>query len=605
MAKKPTKKKSTKSTKEKQVQLSLINDIAKLAETSKRHQAKHILVKALAGTGKTFSSIMGVAWAVLKDRWDEVVEHYAFHKGIKEFKKFKIEPSKEQSAIWNCMAQDASTWNYVIYCAFNKSIVTEFELDWGWLVKILETEGVTLKFATVNSLGNGMLWQRLGRTRPDKGAEAEILARLTGKSIYELRRESKETTALTLRLVELAKLTLPGWKDGEVYDVGTATTDELLHEIIDTYDIEVQCRATQLTSCFDLVRKVLVKSLDPSTNGNLVSFNDQNWLPVVLGMKPARQAGMVLVDEAQDLPRCKQEFVMKLGNRFMVVGDVNQAIYAFAGADPASLPRLEARLANTSRGIEICTLNETRRCGRAIVKEANEYVPALSAHETNPPGSVQHIDQKALIKMADSRDMVLGRMNAPLVSVAIKFIASGKKAVIRGRNFGDKLLNILEKLRLQDTATSAEVAEAAGIWHNNEINVEMAKRNPSDTRIAVIDDTRDCIEALAVNSENLAGIKLYISRLFSGLKCDLCKKTYDEEVKICPACNVSCTRPEGIQVSSLHRAKGLEAVRVFFLNNKACPCPHPAAKQPSQRLQERNLLYIGITRAKHELVWVK
>ena len=60
----------------------------------------------------------------------------------------------------------------------------------------------------------------------------------------------------------------------------------------------------------------------------------------------------------------------------------------------------------------------------------------------------------------------------------------------------------------------------------------------------------------------------------------------------------------GIKLSSIHRAKGLEADRVFFLKTEEAPCPHPLAKSKWQRDQELNLLYVGITRAKMELVWI-
>ena len=60
----------------------------------------------------------------------------------------------------------------------------------------------------------------------------------------------------------------------------------------------------------------------------------------------------------------------------------------------------------------------------------------------------------------------------------------------------------------------------------------------------------------------------------------------------------------GIKLSSIHKAKGLEAKRVFFLMPQECPCPHPMAKTPSAKEQEWNLLYVGITRSIEELVYV-
>jgi len=55
----------------------------------------------------------------------------------------------------------------------------------------------------------------------------------------------------------------------------------------------------------------------------------------------------------------------------------------------------------------------------------------------------------------------------------------------------------------------------------------------------------------------------------------------------------------GVKLSSVHRAKGLEANVVWIL----CPdlMPHPKAEQPWEQEQEMNLKYVAITRAKREL----
>jgi superfamily I DNA/RNA helicase len=55
-------------------------------------------------------------------------------------------------------------------------------------------------------------------------------------------------------------------------------------------------------------------------------------------------------------------------------------------------------------------------------------------------------------------------------------------------------------------------------------------------------------------------------------------------------------------LSTIHKAKGLENDRIFFL----CPelIPSKYATQPWQYEQEANLKYVAITRAKQELIYV-
>ena len=56
-------------------------------------------------------------------------------------------------------------------------------------------------------------------------------------------------------------------------------------------------------------------------------------------------------------------------------------------------------------------------------------------------------------------------------------------------------------------------------------------------------------------------------------------------------------------LSSVHKAKGLEAENVFVLNEgKVC---EDERNSPEQDQQEKNLRYISITRAKNTLYFVK
>ena len=61
---------------------------------------------------------------------------------------------------------------------------------------------------------------------------------------------------------------------------------------------------------------------------------------------------------------------------------------------------------------------------------------------------------------------------------------------------------------------------------------------------------------------------------------------------------------DGVLLSSIHKAKGLEADRVFLIEPEGAPVPHPMAKQDWEIEQEWNLRYVAITRAKKELIYV-
>jgi superfamily I DNA/RNA helicase len=60
--------------------------------------------------------------------------------------------------------------------------------------------------------------------------------------------------------------------------------------------------------------------------------------------------------------------------------------------------------------------------------------------------------------------------------------------------------------------------------------------------------------------------------------------------------------PKVFTLSTIHKAKGREWNRVYFLHRELLPSRY--AKQDWQLEQERNLEYVAITRAKKELIYV-
>ena len=57
-----------------------------------------------------------------------------------------------------------------------------------------------------------------------------------------------------------------------------------------------------------------------------------------------------------------------------------------------------------------------------------------------------------------------------------------------------------------------------------------------------------------------------------------------------------------ISLCTIHKSKGLENKRIFFLNPELIPSKF--ATQPWQLLQESNLRYVGITRAIESLIYL-
>lgn len=567
---------------------------------NRKPTAGHIVVEAYAGTGKTFTQIVGAAWAFGESIWPQVQRTIAERLNEKAGKQkvdpdtFRIVPSPEQQKVWDAFAESRGSVKTVTYCAFNKSIVTEFGEEWGWLVKLLSDEcGITLQFATINSLGNTALRQTYGWLNITDSRTENLLTKELGfNHPAEAKRQEPILLQAVPALVDLCKLSLAGWTKETGFDPNEVT-DDVLDELCSFYDVETNGSRYKI---FPLVRRMLSLSTDPSETREC-DFNDQNWLPVIHGLSVAK-ADFLLIDEGQDLNRCKQEFGLMVGRRICLVGDTHQAIYGFAGADTDSIPRMKTML-NVQTSLR---LTETRRCGNAIVKEAQKYVKDFAAHESNPEGEIKGIGFTQFPEQAQDGDMVLCRTNAPLVQHALRFLKNGKKVSVRGRDFGRSLVNFVKRLNAKDVPSLLHNVEA---WVASETEKEAKKRNPSESRLIAIQDRQDCIHAFAQACNSVDDIVKKMWLIFSGKECPRCKKTYGEDVATCYDCKCSTVTPKGVIFSSVHKAKGLESSRVFVLLPKEAPMPHPMAKSAWQKEQEINILYIAITRAINQLVYVR
>ena len=323
-----------------------------------------------------------------------------------------------------------------------------------------------------------------------------------------------------------------------------------------------------------------------TANGS-IDFNDMIWLPVVLNL-PMFRYDVLLVDEQQDLNKCQQQLAIKAGKRLILCGDKHQAIYGFAGADSESMDRMYRILSSTPVGCDVLPLTVTRRCGAAIVERAKAYVPAFEAHPENGPGAVETAYIDGYHDLVKDGDLVISRVNAPLVSQCFRFLRQGRKANIIGRNVAEGLKKLIKKLDKAGGATGkvTDLIPNLGAWLSRERAVELALENPRAARLIALEDKYNCVLAFTEGAtDSVEDMLARIDRVFV-------------------AEDGEGNQVQGVRLSSIHRAKGLEARQVFFIRTEDAPCPHPMARTPWQQEQENNCMYIALTRALEKLIFV-
>lgn len=374
-----------------------------------------------------------------------------------------------------------------------------------------------------------------------------------------LRMQNRIRRAMMRRIVSLCKGTLIDYKQ----------SSNVL-EMAEHYGIvELEEGNIYFDDVLSRLSYVMDKALEME---EIVDFEDMIWMPVVHKRlrNHTEKFNYLFVDEAQDLNACQMEFVLNSiypGGRIIAVGDRRQSLYGFRGADTEAIPNLISRL-----GATVLPLSISYRCPKLHVNRAKSIVPQIEASENAIEGKFGYLEYDRFIKEINPGDMVICRTNAPLVKPAFEAIRSGKKAIIRGKDIGQQLVNFIERFQAEDLSNleilMAEYTEKEYQWL-----LDKGKELAAD----MVVDKLETIRSVSKECKSVAELIQKLEILFS-----------DSNV--------------GVVFSSVHRAKGLEAERVYVLKPELMP--HPKAKQEWEVVQEDNTLYVAITRSKNELYYV-
>lgn len=445
--------------------------------------------------------------------------------------------------------------------AFNKDIVKE-------LTKKVGNENTNIYISTLHSLGLSLIrefFSSISIRVNDKKYKNYLLDNLHSLSSIKFYKLNKRNQIKYIdNICSLVTY-------GRYY---LADTIEDFEDVAKRYDLDLSYDE------IDVACKLLTWG---ASNVEDVDFADMTWLPCINGIRlESYQFDWVFLDECQDQNPVQMELLklcMKENTRFVFAGDRNQCIYAFSGSDEKSFDMAKSTPNTTSLPLSI-----SYRCAKNIVKFAQQFVPSIEASPDAIDGEV--IMDAPLTDVKDG-DMVLCRNNAPLMKAYIEFMRMGIPAHIRGRDIGYNMKHMVElteefdlNVNLDKVGVFAKLYQ--GLFeHRDQFANKCALEVETVEQTSFFNTRLDTIKALEVLSEGL--------------------RTSDELIKRIDDI-FSDKDLNGISLSTIHKAKGLENDRVFILCKSLMPSKY--ASKDWELEQEKNLEYVAYTRAKRSLIFL-
>ncbi len=352
----------------------------------------------------------------------------------------------------------------------------------------------------------------------------------------------------------------------------------------------------------DLMQRVYREYERRKTAEGLIDFEDLLELTVRLFEEDAgvretfrAQYRSFTVDEVQDVNLLQQQLLdLWLGDRddLCIVGDDYQAIYGFTGASPDYLLAMPERFPNAL----VARLEENYRSTPQVLALANKLVPNLGGAEKTlrsviPDGAEPVLrpyptpeDEGAAI-VAELRGLdcpfeqtaILARTNARLTDFEELLHDAGipfQGSSLLERDAARRLTRRLERA----TAPAGEAVRAAAL------EAGWLERLPDKLG-----------EREAVRQQDLGRLV----QLAAGFDGDAASFVEDLRRRF----SSGGAAAHGVNLLTLHRAKGLEFEAVFIPRLQEKELPSKQARTPTELAEERRLLYVGMTRAKR-ILWL-
>lgn len=292
------------------------------------------------------------------------------------------------------------------------------------------------------------------------------------------------------------------------------------------------------------------------------------------------------VDEAQDMNPLQYEFLKVLSGSkpdLFLVGDPNQAIYGFNGADKT----LFDELPGIGSPSQVISLPSNYRCSPEIVTFAVDTLTGqgqpTEAFSRRPSGTpvdlrrfptevqeLQHIVRTVSIEQSTeslNAIAVLCRTNVVAEKIRTALIDAGLP--VRSARRGG------EWARAVATATDLTGRESLSTWAADVLDFGEYTKQESDYQVAQL--VRQFLDDNRTGSVDGRSFGSWL------------------------ATSADVTESDGVEVLTFHAAKGREWPHVIVAACEKGLLPHRSARGASARAEEARLAYVAFTRAAHRL----
>lgn len=361
--------------------------------------------------------------------------------------------------------------------------------------------------------------------------------------------------------------------------------------------------------------------------GEVRDFDDDLWFSAIHANELRwPRYDVVLADEVQDFNEAQKVLLQKLheqGAKIVAVGDKNQAIYRFRGADSSAFDNLEQTLSQLSANKNVRhDLTQNFRSREAVLGLANQEGEEMGHVSNLTSGRPFHRKGKATkyeqsyedafeTLKSEWQDMgevkqtaFLSRTNEPLLHSALNLMKDGIPFIILGKDLATDLIEHVNKISnlvfLNKANDVGELDSALRNYHTEKAEKYFVQgRGAKAGRLQELKDITEALTAAIGQFSEDAGegdtsiqsFRVWLVKRFGGLDPDnkreraIIKKKLEEGA---------------VTLSTVHKSKGLQFHRVYILRDDLWP--HPKSKErPEDLAQEWNNKYIGRTRAEEEI----